>query len=147
MNTRIVIATDHRGFILKEQLKQCTTFNDVSVMWYDVGAYTSDRSDYTEYAIHACNELLEDKADYGVLICGTGTGMAIAANRYRYLYAGVAWCPEIAKHAKEDDNCNVLALPADWIDYNEAQHIITAWLTAYFKGGRYAQRLAMIDSI
>ena len=147
MNTRIVIAADHRGFMLKEQLKQCTHINDITVWWYDVGAYTSDRSDYAEYAIHACNELLKDKADYAVLICGTGTGMAIAANRYRYLYAGIAWRPEIAKHGKEDDNMNVLALPADWINYNQAEEIVEAWLTSYFKGGRYAQRISMMDSI
>lgn len=147
MGQRIILATDHRGYWLKEYIKQYDDIGGVNIMWYDAGAHTPERSDYTEYAIHACNRLLSGETDYGIFICGTGTGMAIAANRYRYLYAGVAWNPEIARHGKEDDNINVLALPADWIAHEQAIEIIAAWVTSHFKGGRYAQRLSMLNEV
>ncbi len=147
MALRVILATDHRGFWLKEHLKTISEIAGIEIQWHDAGAHTPDRSDYTEYAIHACNQLLSDAADVGVFLCGTGTGMAIAANRYRYLYAGVAWTPEIARHGKEDDNLNVLALPADWISQEQAYTIIATWLKADFKGGRYAQRLEMLNAV
>lgn len=147
MAQRIILATDHRGYWLKEHIKTHDNIGGVDVAWYDVGARTPERSDYTEYAIHGCNQLLSGDADSGIFICGTGTGMAIAANRYRYVYAGVAWTPEIARHGKEDDHMNVLALPADWVDHQQALEIISEWLQAHFKGGRYAQRLAMLDGV
>jgi len=147
VDSRIIIASDHRGYWLKDHLKQYDAIGTTYISWYDVGPFTPERSDYTEYGIHACNEFRDDKGDCLILICGTGTGMAIVANRYRYLYAGVAWTPEIARHGKEDDNMNVLALPADWIDQNQAHDIINAWLESHFKRGRYAQRVSMIDTI
>jgi len=147
VDLRIILATDHRGYWLKEHIKHNNNIGEHTIWWHDVGAYTPERSDYTEYGIRACNELLSDTADYAVLLCGTGTGMAVVANRYRYLYAGVAWTPEIARHGKEDDNMNVLALPADWVSHEQAHAILEAWLSAQFKKGRYADRLSMIDAI
>jgi len=145
--TSIILASDHRGFWLKEYIKQHVDISESPINWYDAGAYTQERSDYAEYAMYACNLMFSDIADYAVMICGTGTGMAIAANRYTYLYAGVAWTPEIARHGKEDDNLNVLALPADWISRKQAEDIIYAWHTAHFKGGRYAKRLRILNGV
>jgi Ribose 5-phosphate isomerase RpiB len=89
--------------------------------------------------------LFYKKADTGLLICGSGIGMAIAANRFKGIYAGVAWNPEIAQAAREDDNINMLVLPADYITHLESPAIITAWINAQFKEGRYTQRLQAID--
>ena len=86
----------------------------------------------------------ENVAQYGVLLCGTGGGMAIAANRYKDIYAVVAWNVEIARRCKQEDNANVLVLPCDFIAKDDAVIMINEWLSQEFKGGRYAQRIAMI---
>lgn len=143
----IAIGADHHGFDFKESLKKMTFIQDVEISWIDVGAQSEDRSDYPVFAIKAVETMLNGKADYGVLLCGTGNGMAIAANRIPGIYAGVAWCPEVAQLAKEDDNVNVLVFPADYITFDLAQTMFTVWLLAEFKEGRYAQRISLIDSI
>ena len=90
------------------------------------------------------------EADYGILICGSGVGMAIAANRSRGIYAALCWSPEIAQVAHQDDGVNILALASDYISDESNIAIVRAmldeWANKTFKGGRYAQRLKMIDN-
>ena len=88
----------------------------------------------------------EGHVDGVVLLCGSGNGMAIAANRFKGVFACVAWNADVARVAKQDDNCNVLVIPADYIQQEEITEIISSWLNATFKGGRYAERLALIDT-
>ncbi len=149
-NKKIVIATDHRGFALKEYLKTLQTVscdtNSFSISWIDVGAFTPERSDYPIFAQYAIQKMHEDAVDGIVLLCGSGNGMAIAANRFKGVFACVAWNPQVATQAKEDDNCNVLVIPADYVTQKEIIFIISFWLNAQFKGGRYAERLECIDS-
>lgn len=71
--------------------------------------------------------------------------MAIAANRYKKIYAAVAWNPEIARRIKEEDNCTILVLPADYVTLNESIAIIDAWQNAQYKAGRYENRIALLD--
>jgi len=143
---RIALGADHRGFNLKQFIHAHLNF-DHQVVWIDVGAYTQERSDYPEFSIAACKLIIENKADYAILLCGTGIGMAVAANRFANIYAGVVWNETIARLAKEDDNINVIVLPADFITDQEALGIITAWFNAEFKYDRYQKRLAMIDAL
>ncbi|MGE0010284.1 MAG: RpiB/LacA/LacB family sugar-phosphate isomerase [Candidatus Babeliales bacterium] len=143
----IAIATDHRGFSLKESLKEVGGLGGYSVSWIDVGAFSEERSDYPEFAIKAVEAMKFGDADCAVLICGTGVGMAIAANRYHGIYAALAWDLTTARLAKEDDHANVLVLPSDYISHELAQDMVTAWLLAEFKKGRYAERIKMIDAI
>ena len=138
---KISIGADHRGFALKEYIKQ--TISEVS--WIDVGAYDTQRSDYPFFAQKVCKELLAGNAQAGVLICASGVGMAIAANRYKKIYAAVCSTPEMAQAAKEDDGINILVLPSDFITHEQALAIINAWNSAIFKGGRYAERLELVD--
>jgi ribose 5-phosphate isomerase B len=91
--------------------------------------------------------MLAEKADFGVFLCGSGSGMAIVANRFKYLYAAVAWDQASARLAREDDNVNVLCLPSDWLDNEQIVTLVDVWLSAEFQAGRYAQRLQMMDSI
>lgn len=119
----------------------------MTISWLDVGAYSEERSDYPEFAIAACTALLESKADVGILICGSGVGMAITANRFSKIYAALAWNDTVARLSREDDNSNVLVLPSDFVTNEQAVSMVIAWLTADFKNGRYKQRIAMIDSI
>ncbi|MDR3646614.1 MAG: ribose 5-phosphate isomerase B [Candidatus Babeliales bacterium] len=138
---RIAIGADHRGFQLKEFIKE--QFSEIT--FNDVGAFDNERSDYPEFTLRVCVELLQGSADLAILICGTGVGMSIAANRFSGIYAGLAWNEEIAKLNKEHDNANILILPADFVTNENAIKIINSWLNAEFLGGRHKERLEMID--
>jgi ribose 5-phosphate isomerase B len=143
----IAIGADHRGFLYKRALMQSTHIPDtmLSFNWHDVGTFSDERSDYPEFAQAAIELIAQGVVSQAVLICGTGIGMAIAANRMPYMYAGVAWNEDVARRAREDDNVNVLVLPADYITVEMMHACFKAWLTATFKGERYAQRLQKID--
>jgi len=111
----------------------------------DFGTDSSDRTDYPLFVPPVVDALDAGEIDYGVLICGTGIGMSIVANRYKKVYAALAWNKEVAVLSKEDDNSNILILPADFITEDQAREMLSAWLQAKFKGGRYEERLALFD--
>jgi len=139
---KIAIGSDHRGFATKNIIIEQIDAYD----WIDVGCFNDTRCDYPEFAKLVVGAISSKEADLGVLICGSGIGMAIAANRFAGMYAGLCWNPEIAKSAREDDNVNILVLPADFVSSEQVIEIIHAWLQATFKGGRYQKRLDMIDT-
>ena len=140
----IAIGSDHRGFLLKQYLIQDTFSQEIR--WHDVGCYSLDICDYPIFAQKVCKLLLHESIDYGVLICGSGIGMSIAANRFRGIYAALAWNVDIARASKEDDNANILVFPADFISLQDGHDMMESWLNAVFKGGHHADRLIMIDS-
>jgi ribose 5-phosphate isomerase B len=142
---KIGIGSDHRGYDLKNYLKEHTTIDGKTFDWIDYGAFTSDRSDYPLFAHSLVQALKRHEIEAGILICANGSGMAMAANRFKGIYAAVAWDPFVARTTREDDNMNVLVLPSDFVTQDQALDIIRAWLEANFKGGRYAQRLSMVD--
>lgn len=139
---KIAIGTDHRGFLHKEFIKK----HIVSIEWVDVGTHNQDRTDYPVFADKVVSAILTNDVQAGVLLCASGGGMAIAANRYNNIYAVVAWNSEIAKLCKQEDNANVLVLPSDFVSCEQAVVMINEWLAQEFKGGRYAERLVMIDT-
>jgi len=138
---KISIGTDHRGYDLKLQIIE--HFKEVE--WIDVGTNSKERTDYPIFAKKVCNNILKKESELGILLCGSGVGVGIAANRFRGIYAGVCWNTEIAKLAKGDDNINVLVLPADFVSKEQALLIIKSWLETEFKGGHYQKRLEMIE--
>ena len=138
---KIAIGADHNGFLGKEHLKQQLT----DVEWLDMGTFNEERTDYPIFAKKVCEAILSGKAQQGVLLCGTGIGMAIAANRFPKIYAGLAWNEKIARLSKEDDNVNVLVLPSDFVSLEQMVAMVKAWQAAQFNEGRYAERIAMID--
>lgn len=146
MHYRIAIGTDHRGFELKNLLKDFANFGPHTIEWTDVGTFTPERTDYPIYALEVVNRVRYHEVDRGILLCGSGIGVVIAANRFKGIYSGVAWNEKVARSAREDDNVNVLSLPADYLTIHEAPDIIEAWLSARFKKGRYQERLEMVDS-
>lgn len=146
MNYRIALGADHRGFILKEQLRNEKYFGEQSVSWYNVGTDSQERTDYPIFAHRVVEAILSKEVDYGVLICGSGIGESIAANRCAGIYAGLVWSKEVAQVAKEHDNINVLILPADYMNYETAVACIESWLSTSFLGGRYQERLDMIEA-
>jgi ribose 5-phosphate isomerase B len=142
---KIAIGADHRGFELKNFLESHSTIDKTPIEWIDCGTFTPDRTDYPIFAKLVAKAVQSGKSDVGILICGTGTGMAITANRYRGIHAAVVWCPAIACASKEDDNVNILVLPADYLTHNESLILVSQWLSCTFKQDHYAERLAMID--
>lgn len=138
---RIIIGSDHRGF----DLKQALINNYTEFQWTDVGTESSQSVDYPIFAKKACEQILSGQAEFGILICGSGIGMSVAANRFNGIYAGLCWNEKIATMARQDDGINVLVLPADFVSESEAFSIFEAWANAKFKEGQYRQRLLMID--
>lgn len=140
---KVSIGSDHHGFEHKERIK---IFFD-TIDWTDVGAYSAERSDYPLFAHFVAQDIVENRSQKGILLCGTGIGMAIAANRYKGIYAGLAWNQEVARRAKEDDNVTILVLPADYITVEQACIMVHAWITTLYRGGRYQKRLDLIDTL
>ena len=114
--------------------------------WIDVGCDNEQRCNYPLYTKKLCKQLLHKGAmARGILICGSGIGMSIAANRHPGIFAALCWNEAIAKKARADDNANILILPADEIDTALAIEITRGFMNTDFKEGVYRQRLCMID--
>ena len=139
---KISIGSDHRGVTLKSQVIESFPNHD----WSDVGVGGMDRVDYPDYARLVCEKILNGDGERGVLICGTGVGMAMAANRHPGIYAAVCWSVEVARSAREHDGCNLLVFASDFTGEREARAIFSAWIETRFAGGRYQKRLDMIDT-
>jgi ribose 5-phosphate isomerase B len=138
---KISIGADHRGFALKTNIVEHGEEHE----WLDVGTYSEQRTDYPIFARRVCEDILSDNAGCGIILCGSGVGASIAANRFKGIYAALCWNVDIARLAKEDDNANVLVLPSDFVNAELALSIIDVWLNSEFKGGMYQRRLEMID--
>jgi ribose 5-phosphate isomerase B len=142
---KIAIGSDHRGFAHKAALLAQHSLAGTHVSWHDMGCFTAEDADYPEFAQYVVHAVASGQAELGILLCGTGGGMAIAANRFSHIYATVAWNEEVARLGREHDNTNILVLPADYVTSEQALKIVGAWLGARFAGERHAHRLAMID--
>ena len=140
---KITIGADHRGFEHKDYIKK--ELHEYE--WADVGAFNDERSDYPEFAQLVAPLVANGQADFGVLICGSGVGMAIAANRFAKVYAALAWDVPSACLSREHDKSNVLVIPSDFVTKEQSVHMIKAWLQAEFRGGRYQKRIDMIDEL
>jgi ribose 5-phosphate isomerase B len=138
---KISIGADHRGFQLKTSIIEHLDEHE----WLDVGCYSEQRTDYPIFAKRVCEDIINAVADCGILICASGVGMAMAANRYKGIYAALSWNTETARSAKEDDGANVLVLPSDFVSAEAAFTMIDIWLKAEFKEGVYQRRLELID--
>ncbi len=144
----IAIGVDHRGIMLKDFLLEHKMRHEgEDIRWIDVGCENRSYCDYPEFAALACEQVLSGVAQRAVLICGTGVGMAIMANRFAGIYAALVWNEELARLAIEHDKVNVLVLPADYVESEQAASMIDAWLSAEFLGGKYQRRIDMIDAI
>ena len=139
---KIAIGADHKGFAQKELIKKNL---NTAIDWIDVGTFDTKRTDYPIFAQKVAQLIQKKEVQAGLLLCATGIGMAISANRFANIYAGLVWNKKIAKLAKEDDNVNVLVIPSDFVSNDQLIPIITSWLNAQFKGERYQQRLDIID--
>ncbi len=142
---RIVIGSDHVGYDLKENIK--AYLDDLGIACQDVGAFSSEPSDYPVYAGLAVRSILSGEAERGILVCGTGIGMSIAANKFPGIRAAACSEPYSAALARQHNDANVLAFGARVVGAGLARSIVEAWLKAVFEGGRHANRLKMIARI
>lgn len=137
----LYIGSDHAGYDLKEFLKR----NVQGVDWTDVGTNSEDSVDYPDFAHQVALNVAGDPEALGILICGSGNGVAIAANRHRGVRAALAWQKELARLGVEHNNANVLVLPARFISNAQASEIVTTFLESSFQGGRHLRRVAKIE--
>lgn len=143
---KIVIGADHRGFALKEQIKAVLAKNkDFEIE--DVGCFCKSSCDYPDYAREVARRIQNGQAQLGILICSTGLGMSIAANRFHGIRAALCLTPEVAKQAKRHNDANVLVMASQSTTVQDAEQIIKAWNSETFKGGRHLRRIKKIEEI
>ncbi len=141
----IAIGSDHGGYQLKEKIKKYLEEKDIE--YKDYGTNSEERTDYPIYAKKVAEAIQNGETDKGILICRSGFGMTVAANKFKGIRAAAIYNEESAKFAKADDDINVITLGADYLTENEAICIIRNWLASEFKGGKYEERLKMVEEI
>ncbi|MAE85953.1 MAG: ribose 5-phosphate isomerase B [Flammeovirgaceae bacterium] len=133
----LYIASDHAGYDLKKKIMHLLPV-------IDVGAFSTESVDYPIFARALCEQMKKNDKVMGILICGSGIGMSIVANRYSHIRAALCHCAEFAELARKHNNANVIVLPARFISLEEAGKCIRAFLDTEFEGGRHQRRLSLI---
>ena len=141
----IVMAADHGGYELKNILIDYLTKKGHSII--NLGTDAPDSVDYPDYAKSCCDEVLAGRADFGILVCGTGVGISIAANKVDGIRCGLCPSPEIAALVKQHNNANIIAFGARIVGSELAKDIVKAYLEAEFEGGRHQTRIDMIHEL
>ena len=144
MSERIPIAADHAGFAMKEKLAALLKKRGYEVE--DLGAKSEESTDYSDFAHPLAEKIATGTAKRGVLLCGSGIGMEIAANRHKGVRAAVIWTPELAELSRKHNDLNVLVLPARFMNEDVAERILDKWLSTEFEGGRHQRRVDKIES-
>ena len=140
---KIAIGADHAGFELKETVKEYLISKGIEVK--DYGCYSLERADYADYAHPVASAVVNKEFDYGVLICGSGNGINMTANKHAGCRAALCWNSEIAALARQHNDANILTLPARFITIEEAKKCVDIFLATAFEGGRHADRIKKID--
>ena len=133
---------DHGGYELKEKLKE---FFEGKINFKDFGTNSTESVDYPKIAYLVADSVANHECEKGILICRTGVGMSIVANKVKGIRCALCYNEEIGKLCKEHNNANIISLPADMITVEEAIGIINNWLSTEFAGGRHEIRVNMIE--
>jgi ribose 5-phosphate isomerase B len=142
---KIAIASDHAGYEEKERLKP--VLDELGIQYEDLGTFSEESVDYPGYARKVGEEVAQGRVEQGMLVCGSGTGMAIVANKVPGVRAAVAWNEETARLARQHNDANVLSLGARVTPAEELARIVRAWFNAKFEGGRHERRIEEIREI
>ena len=142
---KIALGADHAGYQLKDQIKQHLEQQGISVL--DKGTSSAESVDYPDYARTVAHDVSEQRADLGILVCGSGIGMAITANKVDGIRAANVSTEYEAEMSREHNNANVLALGARILDPDQAFRIVDKWLATPFAGGRHERRVEKIMAI
>jgi RpiB/LacA/LacB family sugar-phosphate isomerase len=142
---KIALASDHAGYAEKERLKPVLA--ELGLEVEDYGTVSEESVDYPDYARKVALAVARGQAQQGVLVCGSGTGMAISANKVAGVRAAVAWSEEVARLARQHNDANVLAIGARTTPQAEIPKIVRAWFETRFEAGRHAARVEKIVEI
>ena len=142
---RIALGSDHRGFKLKNILDEFLTAKGYKTI--DLGTYSGDSCDYPDYAYLAAKAVSSRKADRAIIICYTGEGSAMAANKVKGIRAALAYDLKSAYMSRRHNNSNVLVLPSCLFKIDYAEKLVLRWLKEGFEGGRHARRIKKIQEI
>ncbi len=143
MKQRIAVGGDHAGYAMRQHLIQHLRAVGAEVL--DEGTPTADPVDYPDYAHRVAEAVSNGQAELGIVVCGSGNGVNITANKHRGIRSALAWNAEVAALARQHNNANVLALPARFINEAESDAIVDAFLAARFEGGRHERRVSKIE--
>lgn len=141
----IPIASDHAGFKTKQKVKKL--LEDLGHMPVDYGTHSADSVDYPEYAVAVSEKISNNEHECGVLICGSGQGMCMTANKFPNVRAALVYSPDVAKLTRQHNNANILCLPGRELSEDQLQNIVKSWLETDFDGGRHKRRVNKIHSL
>ena len=139
---KIAIACDHRGYEKKEELKKYLTEQGHSVG--DFGTFSSESTDYPDYAHPMAEAVERGEYDFGISLCGSGNGINITVNKHQGIRAAYCWNEEIASLARKHNDANVCSMPADFVSLEQAKKFVDIFLTTEFEGGRHQRRVNKI---
>ncbi len=142
---KIAVASDHAGYRLKEYIKEFLKREGYQVL--DLGTNSPESVDYPDYAAKLAELVSKSRVDRGILICGTGIGMSIVANKFPGVRAALCWSEETAALSRRHNNANVLCLGGRVLKPEEAVRILKVWLSTEFEGGRHLRRIEKIRKI
>jgi ribose 5-phosphate isomerase B len=142
---KLALGADHAGYLLKDRIRQYVTDSGHTVI--DEGTNSSDSVDYPDYAVRVAEDVAAGRAERGILVCGSGIGMAIAANKVPGIRAANISSDYEAQMSREHNDLNVLTLGARIMDEATAKHIVQLWLDTPFSGGRHTGRVEKISEI
>ena len=141
----IAIGSDHAGFMLKEYLKEYLQSQHYTII--DFGTNSEDSVDYPDYIHPLADAINKGVYDKAVIICGTGNGVAMVANKYRMVRACVCWSDEVTRLSRQHNNANIIALPARFITQEQGLEFLRIFLHTDFEGGRHTRRIEKISQI
>ncbi|XMB67569.1 ribose 5-phosphate isomerase B [Mycoplasmatota bacterium zrk1] len=142
---RIVIGCDHGGYVLKKKI--ITYLEENNITFEDVGSYSEESVDYPEYARKVAKKVTSGKFDRGILLCGTGIGISIAANKVKGARCALVHDVESASLTRQHNDSNILAMGGRIVDHNLALEIVKIWLSTDFEGGRHLRRVNSIEEV
>lgn len=148
MKYTIAIGSDHAGFDVKERIVNALnsgTLKEYNAGVSDMGPDSADRVDYPDYAHKVAQAVSNGTCDLGILICGSGNGVCITANKHEGIRAGLAWDSELASLAREHNDANIICLPARFVSEEKALEIARSFLSSTFEGGRHQDRVQKIE--
>ncbi len=143
--TKIAVGSDHAGFELKVQLIEYLKNKSFEIT--DKGCYSAERADYPDFGHAVAKDVLNNTVKFGLLLCGSGNGINMTANKHAGIRSALCWTAEIAMLARQHNDANILTLPARYISLEEAKKAIDVFFTTEFEGGRHADRITKINSI
>ena len=145
MYFRICLGSDHAGFEIKDYIKsylQNQTEHKLDIN--DLGCYSEERVDYPDFAHKVASQISEGKADLGILVCGSGNGISMSANKWEDIRCALCWNSEITEMARLHNDANILSLPGIYITKEEAIEFVEIFLNTGFEGGRHSDRISKI---